>query len=289
MPAFFMISGYLYRSRAIKEEMRKIVSQLLFPYLFYGICLIGLFCFIRGRFYPELFYSFLIGDYFSVCGIHPPMCPIWFVLVLINMRVSILIINRIIPRYSFCVLLYISLIISVVIFTNVRNFPNIFMIKTMLLCLPFFIMGYCISQYNLMEKLKVVSLRMTFCLSIFLFLIAIYLGFQNGTVAFIFCTYGYNLIIFYIVATVLTLIWMNTLQRLCLMRLKFIEIISEGTFLIMALHYFMLNTIMHYVLEKGVGIILVAFIALLICMGIILVCRKYFPFALGKSSYSIDN
>lgn len=77
---------------------------------------------------------------------------------------------------------------------------------------------------------------------------------------------------------------MNTLQRLCLMRLKFIEIISEETFLIMALHYIMLNTIMHYVLEKGVGIILVAFIALLICMGIILVCRKYFPFALGKSS-----
>lgn len=35
MPAFFIISGYLYRPRAIKEEMRKIVSQLLFPYFYF--------------------------------------------------------------------------------------------------------------------------------------------------------------------------------------------------------------------------------------------------------------
>ena len=84
-------------------------------------------------------------------------------------------------------------------------------------------------------------------------LIAFYAGHKNGNVAIIFCTYGYNIIIFYTVAITISFILMVITQKVCTKSIKLIELISEGTFLVMSVHYMMLNTVMKIFPEKWMG------------------------------------
>lgn len=244
--------------------------------MFYGLGLIGLFYLMRKTFNPLLLEGFLIGDYLKVCKIHPAMCPIWFVLVLINMRIILLLLNRINS-----LLLFIgSLIISIAFFKYI-HIENILMFKTTLLCLPFFLFGHLISKNALTDKLLKIKVEYLYLLLIPL-LISFIIGYRNGTNVIIFCTYGQNIIIFYIVAIVISSILIIYSHKICTKRIKLIELISEGTFLIMSVHYMMLKTIMQFFPEKGWSMIITALIALIICTGAVWLCKKYFPFALGK-------
>ena len=95
MPLFFIISGYLYKTRKANDEIKKVFTQLFLLYMFYGLELISLYDIIRNTFNISLLEEFLIGDYPKVCEIHPVMCPIWFALVLINMRIILLLLNKV--------------------------------------------------------------------------------------------------------------------------------------------------------------------------------------------------
>lgn len=279
MPLFFIISGYLYKPRKVKDEIKKVITQLFLPYMFYGLGLIGLYCFMRNTFNISLLEGFLIGDYLKVCEIHPAMCPIWFVLVLINIRIILLLLNKV----NLLLLLSISFIAGSIA-VKLVNIQNILMFKTTLLCLPFFLFGHFISKNNLTNKL--LKMRTEFIsLLIIPLLIAFYAGHKNGNVAIIFCLYGYNIIIFYTVAITISFILMVITQKVCTKSIKLIELISEGTFLVMSVHYMMLNTVMKIFPENGWGIIMTALMTLALCTGAIWFCKKYFPFALGKINY----
>lgn len=73
-------------------------------------------------------------------------------------------------------------------------------------------------------------------------------------------------------------------SKVCTKSIKLIELISEGTFLVMSVHYMMLNTVMKIFPENGWGIIMTALMTLALCTGAIWFCKKYF-FALGKINY----
>lgn len=277
MPLFFIISGYLYKPRKVKDEIKKVITQLFLPYMFYGLGLIGLYCFMRNTFNISLLEGFLIGDYLKVCEIHPAMCPIWFVLVLINIRIILLLLNKV----NLLLLLLISFIACSIV-VKLVDIQNILMFKTTLLCLPFFLFGQLISGNNLTNKLLEIKTEYIGLLAIPL-LIAFYAGHKNGNIAIMSCIYGYN--IFYGVAITISFILMVIALKVCTKPIKLIELISEGTFLVMSVHYMMLNTVMKIFPENGWGIIMTALMTLALCTGAIWFCKKYFPFALGKINY----
>lgn len=187
MPLFFIISGYLYKPRKVKDEIKKVITQLFLPYMFYGLGLIGLYCFMRNTFNISLLEGFLIGDYLKVCEIHPAMCPIWFVLVLINIRIILLLLNKV----NLLLLLLISFIACSIV-VKLVDIQNILMFKTTLLCLPFFLFGQLISGNNLTNKLLEIKTEYIGLLAIPL-LIAFYAGHKNGNIAIMSCIYGYNI------------------------------------------------------------------------------------------------
>lgn len=281
MPLFFMISGYLYKPRLLKEEINKIIFQLLLPYMFYGLGLIGLFCIMRGSFNNNLLEAFLLGDYLKVCEIHPAMCPIWFVLVLINIRIILLFLNKTNPLLLLIIFLSFS-----IIYIPLNMSLNIFMLRTTILSFPFFIIGHLIAVNNLIDKLQNINFKYTLLLCVLLIFL-FYIGHRNGTVAMIFCSYGYNIVVFYSVAIFISLILMVLVRKICNKSVVLVKLISEGTFLIMSIHYMLLNTVMQIFPNNGIGMIATALLTLFICLLSICFCKKYFPFALGKSKLLI--
>lgn len=279
MPLFFIISGYLYKPRKANDEIKKVFTQLFLPYMFYGLGLISLYDIMRNTFNISLLEEFLIGDYPKVCEIHPAMCPIWFALVLINMRIMLLLLNKV----NLSLLIFISIVASLTImeFENIRN---ILMFKTTLLCLPFFLLGHLISKKNLIDNFLRIKVKYISLLLIPL-LIAFYLGYKNGNIAVIFCSYGHNIITFYGVAITISSIIIITALKIATKPNKLIELISEGTFFIMSVNYMMLNTIMNLLPKNEWGIIMTSLVTLVLCTGVIWLCKKYFPFALGKAKF----
>lgn len=123
------------------------------------------------------------------------------------------------------------------------------------------------------------------CLLTIPLLVAFYAGHENGKVAIQSCTYGHNIILFYWIAITISFILIIFALKICTLQIKLIEVISEGTFLIMSVHYMMLNTIMKLFPINGWGMVMTALMTLALCTAAILFCKKYFPFALGKLNY----
>ena len=85
MPLFFAISGFLYKYVGLKKEIKKILYSLFIPYLIYSVLLLMIYL-AKHSFNAELVINHIIGNHNGNVEIWVPLCPLWFILSLIWMR-----------------------------------------------------------------------------------------------------------------------------------------------------------------------------------------------------------
>ena len=192
MPLFFIISGYLASntSKCVDKKMqiKKIVNGILIPYLIYCTIITLLYVAQKGgqTILPNILtanYSALVGDYTSIC-------PLWFLVSLITIKViDILIGGHLQLQYKCLIFTIISITFSYI------QLPNYYMLKTTILCLPFYYLGCNVKVRGYLDEGGKISKIPMFVL-IICFIVSLVFSYINGTVYLTTCDVGKSYILF---------------------------------------------------------------------------------------------
>lgn len=273
MPLFFMLSGYLYKRCALKDELKKCTYSILLPYLIYNIFYL-LPLPHGGEFKPNYIFNFLIGNQEGVCFL---MRPLWFLVSLIVMRIICSII-----QLRTHLLLLISLIISFALFgtglVNQKDFDPL-QIQTAIFSLPFFLMGMLLKERYVLSKIRTRNSIKIIASSI-LFLLFTLIGLYNygsGINSFR-CAFGKNILLFYIVAFALSFILFFICFTFSRKDYHFIRTISNGTLFILCTHLIIIWKINIFLHNSFV----ISAVVLLISYPLIMLIERYCPILIGK-------
>lgn len=281
MPAFFIISGYLYKPR----DWRKTLKGFVVPIVFYSIIR---FCFYLGK-------QYLQGHPFPENVLYRTLVPfvksnvndeitlfsgIWFLVCLLICR---LICGDISIRTNRSFVFVLSIIC--LLFMTVESCINVspliqetFLYRT-IACLPFFTLGMLWKEY----KPKMPKSNM-YCSVIILGIYSV-VSMINGYVEFAGGIYGLNYFITFINAV---------LGAYCLFSIcryfktsKIVQVFSVGTILILGLHKIIINLLSMTFLFELLNIvtlksILYTILVMIFCYLPIKICLKKLPILLGK-------
>ena len=187
MPLFFIISGYLKSSISGKEgrgkALKKILNGLLIPYLIYCTAITLLYVALKGgsTIIPNILmanYSELVGDYTSIC-------PLWFLVSLITIKVIDLFMENTPPKLPYKCLIFMAFAIVI----SYIQMPNYFMLKTTILCLPFYYIGIYIKEKSFLVEDGAMS-RIPLWILIMGFISSFVFSYINGTVYLTTCDVG---------------------------------------------------------------------------------------------------
>lgn len=282
MAFFFMLSGYLYKSQSLHKEIQRSTKSLLIPYLCFNILLLGV-AYCVGDYECNMIPKILLCNYelFTVRYFNP----LWFLISLFLMRV----VCSIVGEKCLLIVGVISLLCSITLYYT-GNLPldkqsDFFQIATTCICFPSYIMGYYIRHLNLLsvpEKIRSVKMR-SFILSL-LFLALVILGKYNGRVNVFTCAVGHDIMIYYIVSSLLSFLSIYAISKTLNTRRKYIEIISNGTILILAIHVAMIDGMSYGVHMNSMLSVLLGVFIMVISTLLIKMSLRYIPFVLGKSN-----
>lgn len=146
----------------------------------------------------------------------------------------------------------------------------------------FFVLGVCLKEYNIIErvvaKLSVIGGVSGLCLII----VTLYEGYKNGIIDCVSNTFGLSMLLFYMNASVLSISFI-LLCRIILNRENTLaRNISDGTLLILSLHYVMISPLKGIFGNWNWGFIAISLIIMAVCTLMILACRRWFPVLIGK-------
>ena len=157
VPLFFIVSGYLYKKRSIKETAIKKFNHLIIPYLFFLIICIAvdyfghLLYFHRSTNYP--FFQILI------CRIPIPLNgSIWFLYVLFMCTIIYSMIDNFINNNKFKDILIIVLTISSFLYTRFVPYILPFCLQIIFVSLFFFLIGTKIKTHKKFIELSIVKI-----------------------------------------------------------------------------------------------------------------------------------
>lgn len=85
IPLFFILSGFLYKKRTVGVEFKRSIISLLLPYFIYGLFIISAL-YVAHKDTSCLVESFITGNLDIISN---PLCPLWFLIVLFNIRLSV--------------------------------------------------------------------------------------------------------------------------------------------------------------------------------------------------------
>ena len=280
MPLFFLISGYLKSSASGKEgrerAIKKILNGLLIPYLIYCTAITLLYVALKGG--STIVPNILVANYAALVSDYTSICPLWFLVSLITIKVIDLFVENAPPRLPYKCLIFttIAIVISYI------QMPNYFMLKTTVLCLPFYYIGFYIKEKRFMTEGEGVS-RIPLPVFIGGFIISLVFSYINGTVYLTTCDVGKSYILFLMSSILGSICLFGILQRLTKKSFSLVEMISEGTLLIMSVHYLMIKPIIALIPSSNVFYWLVdSFIILTITICLIIIAKRYCPVLLGK-------
>lgn len=210
MPVFFLISGYFDKGDPISvKAVKKAGHALIRPYFIYSFLCLSI-CWISPYLHPEIyrdistsFFSifraafigmFLMEDNVTTFSFMPSG-PLWFLAALFFIKLiwmfAIWIYKR---RALFFFMLLLALVLAVIVFR-----PMFFSLDSALLALPFYIVGYALKHFGILDRLF--SYSKSTSLFVFLFVAtSLYLvlwGLQNGYVSIDGFIYGNNIVMFY--------------------------------------------------------------------------------------------
>ena len=302
MPLFFILSGMLYYSRKgidcdrnIKESLLKCVKSLLIPYFMINIvCLFyyivsGLIFDGGGNFNVDFFVSrigaVLIGLGYN-SGYWIPICPpSWFLYVLFLCKIFLIIID--VENLKSVYLVFIIFgSFSFSILKNYYEFDFLFPIDSVMLALPFVLLGFKYRSYLLLER-KLKNKLLLILVSLIIFLLLGNINTFNGRVDLDLAFYGESLILFYIVAFAGSL-FLIEFCKLIKYKFRLISYLVSGSTLIVGFNLIFVYyagkifniPIINYLNHNLVGFC-VAFIILILFYPMILFAKSYLPSILG--------
>lgn len=278
MPLFFMLSGYLYKSIGLKDELKRSSRCLIIPYLVYNVALL-LFSAVQGRFDISLIGDILLGNQEVLPGNYRAL---WFIVSLFLMRL-------IMSMFQTDKSIITITLLSVLAFVTLRKSDMIpfdrdwFQMNTTLLCLPFFTFGILMKRYSLECLPDRINVKYKFVYLAVIAMAALLIGHANGGVNVFRCVTGKYLTIFYIVSFVISYIYIYTFYRLFKKENGIIKTISLGTLLILAVHQTLILVISHFVQLNTLISLFCTLLILLVCYPFIRIGQRFFPIVLlGK-------
>ena len=280
MPAFFIISGYLYKP----HNLLKTLKSLGIPILVFSIISLMFYSFktyIKGDFdildllnkCYQPYYKCNFGNYISLFRV------VWFIIVLFFMRIllgdiKIFSIIRKYYKYIFFVLL-IYMVMEPYLIPQMTSVKYLYIYKV-IACMPFMMFGMYIKEHaQQLLYLKNKSLLMM----AFLY---VCLTFYNGNIDIWSYDFGKSYIICFINAAIASLLLYNLCKKIKNNRV--IVLFSTGTLLILGLHDLILQilSMTYNVIHIQNNCLLSSFIIMLICYFLIKIVLKFCPIILGK-------
>ncbi len=275
MPFFFMLSGFLQKKRTAHAEAVNSAKSLLLPYVIYNVYLL-IYSLFTGEYASNYPLDMLLGMQWNLSM----ACrPLWFLLSLFIMRMVFAVLPR---RGSY--LLSVVCIIFVLLFHGAAPMKpemNYFQVFEAVICFPFFIIGTLMRQYKVEQVLD----RFPVALRYVIIATGLAVGFcfvgLNDTII-PFRLMLSNVPLFYLGATFISigLIWFiyQTFQ----IRNSYIQLISEGTLLIFAVHQSILWPLREVLPSGPWGALFSTIVTILVLSGPICLARKYCPVLIGK-------
>ena len=285
MPFFFMLSGFLQKKRTVRDEAVNSFKSLLLPYVIYNVYLL-IYSLFTGEYASNYPLDMLWGLQWNLSMVCRPM---WFLLSLFIMRM----VYAALPRRG-CHLLAVCCILFVLLFHGdapMKPEMNYFQIFEAVICFPFFVMGILMRQYQaeqVLDRLPVVDFPFGRRPSVLRYVI-IAVGLAAG-----FCFMGFNgsvipfrlqlssVPLFYLGATFvsISLIWF--IYETFRIRNTYIQLISEGTLLIFAVHQSILWPMRDVIPDGAWSALVMTIVVILLLSGPVWLARKYCPVLIGK-------
>ena len=281
MPAFFIISGYLYKPHNWTKTLKSFVLPILFFSLI-NLCYVVLRIELKGE-------TIIISDLLSKAA--PPYwrCNlgdhitlfrgVWFIVVLFLRR---LIIGDI-PVFSYVrkwiywitppLILHMTL---EPLFDNYTSKFHDFYVYKVIGCLPIMLFGIILKTY----KERFFTINKVGML--ILFVIYVFLVLFNGDVDMWIHRFGDNYILFYVCALVASILLFNACK--ILKSSKYAETFSKGTFLILGLHSIIIEICdkVFDILNLPHLCVISSLVVMLLCYYPIRLALRYCPVILGK-------
>lgn len=276
MPFFFILSGFLMKKRSFKEELKRSAHSLLIPYVIYNIYLL-IYSYFTGELKPNYPLMMLIGNQWELSM----ACrPLWFLLSLFIMRVIYSLAGY---KGSWIIALAGVVLIYIGKYTGIMKPQlNYFQVWEAFICLPFFMIGNSMKKHNwhkCLDSWKPVLKEIPLVAA---FAAGVVISNMNGGVNIFRCSPGKDPMLFYISATLMAASLTILVYHLLNFRCSYIQLVSEGTLIIFALHQSMLWPL-HGIMNGTLWMALaVATTAMLILSGLAWLSRKYCPILIGK-------
>lgn len=271
MPAFFIISGFLFHPKGLKNTLVSFVV----PILFFSVLTLMWKIVIFGGVNPSLIEGYTVG--YVAPAAMSPFQGYWFVAVLLMMR--LIMECRICRDYKS--IIAIACVIYCFIEPRLSIPSEVFLWKPyhIMSCMPLFVLGMEIKERQI--NIRAGSLEfMALLFTVFLSLTLI-----QGRVDIYEYNYGLNYLLFLANA----IIGSYLLFSLCMLlpERSWVQTLSTGTFLILGLHgmiYGYIMAIFHRLLflDNPYLPLLSGVIVMAICYPLILFFKKYCPIVLGK-------
>ena len=287
IPAFFIISGYLYKP----HHWLKTLKSFLIPIIFYSIINFIVYAtpkLISGNLETEnlglrIFLPYFLDEMPPGIESLSLVKGMWFIIVLMFCRFIIGDIHFFYNPIKKYRVLIIAICILWILFEQISGYQNPlwkYKLYKIISCLPFVLTGTIIK-----DKISVEHITAKMCLvwaALFIFI-----SFIQGKCDLYTIEYGITYPLFFINATIGSLILFKSLSHFS--PKNWIKVLSIGTLFILGCHIFLRNWIMAIMSKCGINIdhnfnaILVGVIIILICYYPISLLKQYKPILLGKS------
>lgn len=293
IPAFFFISGYLANydkpdQGKIKSSIGMIKAIIIYNFLFIILNAVKIYFTSDGLSHSngeftveEVLFRPVLGiffcNYFDYQWTNPLLPQFWFVWVLIFIKFIYRYIFKLTERQLIIISIFCLLYTAVIINLDFHTF---YIIDRSLVALPFFILGNLFrKESTVVYKLITINSNRKLCITTILFLLGLLYFWYNIDIHrpdLFALSLGSSALLYYIIAlsgTMLLICFIKKMQRN-----HIIEIISTGTFGILALHLYMLHDILFLEPTRFFATTII----LILLYPYILFANKYCPILLGK-------
>jgi fucose 4-O-acetylase-like acetyltransferase len=289
MPLFFIIAGMLYKTRSVKEELKKSIQSLLIPYFIIHVICLVIYFFIKDISMRQLYINIAGilsgGDFYGARVMSAG--PLWFVFSLFCIKMAVSCYNHItnINKGGGTILLLLLFVIAGITIIKGNIFP--FRIDSSSIGLLFFIIGFKCKRY--IEKLmsqKIAYLFLIAGISFFILVTSAYCNINydviGGGLSINACRWGKNFVLFVSAATSGTLLLFIICRFFARFKNNIIMKISNGTIIILGFHNLFYLFFQNIITSDNFFFaVLFSFFVLLLCYVMIILSTKYFPILLG--------
>lgn len=300
MPVFFLISGYFDNGNPFsKKKLKMDFKKIMVPYFFFSACSFSI-CWISPYIHPEIYHhgtllqtfaKAFIGMFMMEDQVRPyafmPTGALWFLVALFNIKIVFSILCLCWNKCKY-VIPIMCIAVSFVVYLTVPFFS----LDSAFIALPFYIIGYFLKRYNILEWPKK-RWEMLLISGLCWVYTAIW-GVRNGNINIDGCVIGNHVILFYLNGIIGSLACIY-LFRFVNFESRHLQSIGAGTLTILGTHGY-INKLMTIIAILWLGvapseipiwyIILSSFIALYFGILVEKLLTKYYPSMIGKSSHN---